>query len=81
MSEHCKTCIQPIQQCICHLGPEVVKSHLESFHGKHCNHDLDVSPSGKYATCRLCSFVGKWRDGIWERVPPAAGVQNHISSV
>lgn len=33
-----------------------------------CSHDLDVSPSGKIAACKLCDFVGRWRDGVWERV-------------
>lgn len=32
-----------------------------------CKHDLEVSPSGKLALCRKCSFVGVWRDGMWER--------------
>ncbi len=43
-----------------------------------CNHDLDVSPSGTIAMCRRCGFVGRWRDGTWERVeerpaPPPEG--------
>lgn len=33
-----------------------------------CKHELDVSPSGQLAMCKLCSFVGRWRDGFWERV-------------
>ena len=37
-----------------------------------CNHDLDISPSGHMAMCKRCGFVGRWRDGMWERVEPAA---------
>ncbi len=36
-----------------------------------CKHSLDISPSGKLASCMLCGFVGRWRDGMWERVEPA----------
>lgn len=36
-----------------------------------CRHDLDVSPSGRFASCRLCGFVGRWRDGAWQRVQQA----------
>jgi hypothetical protein len=34
-------------------------------------HELDISPSGAMAMCRNCGFVGRWRDGMWERVEPA----------
>lgn len=37
-----------------------------------CKHSLNISPSGKMAMCELCGFVGRWRDGAWERVEPAA---------
>ena len=36
-----------------------------------CAHELEVSPSGNIAECRLCGFVGRWRDGMWQKVNPA----------
>ena len=41
-----------------------------------CKHSLDVSPSGHMASCKLCGFVGRWRDGVWEKVEePASATQ------
>jgi len=39
-----------------------------------CKHSLDVSPSGHMASCKLCGFVGRWRDGVWEKVEECAPV-------
>lgn len=39
-----------------------------------CKHSLDVSPSGQIASCKLCGFVGRWRDGSWEKVEEPAPV-------
>ena len=39
-----------------------------------CKHSLDVSPSGHMASCKLCGFVGRWRDGTWEKVEERASV-------
>lgn len=40
---------------------------------RRCEHDLDISPTGHLACCRLCGFVGRWRDGMWERVSDRPG--------
>lgn len=44
----------------------------------HCIHEIEVSPSGLIGLCRKCGFVGRWRDGAWERIaerwtPPPEG--------
>jgi len=33
----------------------------------HCRHKLDVSPSGRMATCLLCGSMYRNIDGGWER--------------
>lgn len=39
-----------------------------------CKHSLDISPTGRLARCNLCGFVGRWRDGVWEKVEEPAPV-------
>jgi hypothetical protein len=45
-----------------------------------CEHDLDVSPSGRIAACRLCGFVGHWRDGVWNRVGDPHSAPPNVAS-